>query len=520
MSKIISVFILYLSITSIGSPLLGSQTLPSENQITGSNSGKISTKTLRFRYLEPQQIREKIKGMLSKEGSMEIFQFQKDNKKVNVLVIRDHPARIEAISKAIQEWDKSLEPVLVTLSFSEAPLNSVLNAISKVTDLNIVGGEGLTQSVTTYLTDVPLQEALKVILKAAGYTFEKEENIIRLIPLKESPLSTEVFRLKFASAQKVKDAIEDLLSDRGKIEVFSKFDDEDSPDTLVVTDTPEALNILRRVIEKLDIKAQQVMIEAKFVEVSLTKDFKFGIDWLLKGGISAGASGATTFPLGRGGRRIPEHPEDTATTGGSNIFTMGNITFSDFKAMFESIDDVENVKIISNPRILTREGEEAQIIVGSRVPIPIYNIDQDTGRLVVSGYEEEDIGIILRVTPYINADNTITVKLNPEISERTGWTGPNNERPIISTRQITTVATVKDGQSIVLGGLITEKDYERIKKVPFLGDIPILGAFFKHTERGDPENPVRRELLIFLTPRIVGNEGTKISSVSFPKRKP
>ena len=368
---------------------------------------------------------------------------------MQIVVIRDYPEKIEVISKALEEWDKSLAPVLVTLSFSNTPLNSILNAISKVTDLNIVGGEDLSQPVTTYLTDVPLEEALDAILKAAGYTFVKEKDIIRLIPLEKRPLSTEVFRLKFASAEKIKEAVEDLLSEKGKAEVFSKFKDEDSPDILVVTDTPEVLSTLKEVIKKLDVKAKQVMIEAKFVEVSLKKDLKYGIDWVLRGGITSGATGATTFPLGRGGRRIPEHPEDIATTGQSGLFTMGNISFADFRAIFESVDEVENIKVISNPRILTREGEEAQMLVGSRLPIPIYTVDDDTGRLVISGYQEEEIGIILRVTPYINADGTITVKLNPEISERTGWTGPNDERPIISTRQITTVATVKDGQSIV-----------------------------------------------------------------------
>jgi general secretion pathway protein D len=119
----------------------------------------------------------------------------------------------------------------------------------------------------------------------------------------------------------------------------------------------------------------------------------------------------------------------------------------------------------------------------------------------ISGYQDENVGTLLKVTPIINNDNTITLYVHPEVSEITDYTGPNNERPVISTRKISTVFTLEDGKTVVLGGLMKQVLTNNLNKVPFLGNIPLIGRIFKY--QGDVE--ARTELLIFITPHILNN---------------
>jgi len=165
----------------------------------------------------------------------------------------------------------------------------------------------------------------------------------------------------------------------------------------------------------------------------------------------------------------------------------------------EILNSRTDTNIISNPRITTLNNQEAKIIVGTIVPIPLYEYSTDTGTRIISGYENQKIGVQLVVTPNINEQKYITLDVVPSVDEITGWTGPDNERPIISTRSATTKVMIKDGQTLVIGGLISEKKVKYKKKVPILGDIPILGLLF--TKKEDTVD--KTDLLIFITPRII-----------------
>jgi len=385
--------------------------------------------------------------------------------------------------------------IKINLNFTDVPLSELLNTLTKIADINIVGGEGLTQKVTMYLKDISLEQALDSVLHSAGYTYIKEGKILRVVPLREGYLVTKVFALKFVSAEQIKGALSGLMSERGIIKSFSKFSEEKYTNTLIVKDTPEVIENITMLIEKLDKKARQVMIEAQFVQVDLDTTNKLGIDWVLKASFK-GASGPTTFPVGKTGQRLPEKPEITATEG---EITLGQISFEQFTATLEALDTKTKINVISNPRIAARENEEAVITVGDRVPIPTYERMQQTGLMEVTGYQEEKIGVVLKVVPIINDDNSITMRIKPEVSEITGSTGPNNERPIVSTKEISTTLTIGDGKTIVLGGLKSRTATKNDNKVPFLGDIPFVGRLFNY--RSDVLK--NSELLIFLTPHII-----------------
>lgn len=408
----------------------------------------------------------------------------------------DEPGRIPRDDKTKENKDKKLSDIKISLSFADVPLSDVLNTLTKIADLNVVGGEGLSQKVTIYLKDVTLQEALDSVLRSAGYTYIPEGKILRIVPLKESLLITKVFELKYVSAKQITDALSGSISERGTLKTFSKFAEDKHINTLIIKDTPEVIKSVTELIERLDKKARQVMIEAQFVQVTLDKTDELGIDWVMKASFK-GAAGPTAFPVGTKGQRILEKPDiDTAT----GEITYGNVSFNDFTAAIQATDTKTKVDILSNPKVAVRENEEAVLTVGDRVPIPTYERMQQTGLMEVTGYQEERVGVVLKVTPVINEDNSISMRLRPEVSKIVGGGVIGLlEKPTISTNEIDTVVTINNGKTIVLGGLRSNTITKTDNNVPFLQNIPFFGALFKYKSNVKKEI----ELLIFITPRII-----------------
>ena len=276
---------------------------------------------------------------------------------------------------------------------------------------------------------------------------------------------------------------------------------------LIVTDVEKNIESIQKVIEKLDKRIAQVIIEAKFCEVTLEDDLEFGIDWVMQASIR-GATAPTTAPWRNSGLNILGRPSDFSVPEGE--LTLGAISFNDFTATVKALDTKSTVNLVASPRLSTRDGEEAEIIIGDIIPIPTYERNESTGSIEITGYEDESVGTLLRVTPMINNDNTITLIIHPEVSEITSYTGPNNERPIVSTREVTTSFTVENGKTFVLGGLMKETVSNVIHQVPIFGHlfggIPLLGKIFRYQD----DSKDTKELLIFITPTIVNDhDGTQ-----------
>lgn len=459
-----------------------------------------ASRMFQIRNLSINESKEKIKALLSKDeklgADVEGFTFLRSGEEVNFLVVTDTPAKLEQISQILEELEKEFAPVTVNLDFSDVALNQILATIAQGTGLNIIGGEELSEKINIHLKDVPLEDVFDIILRTTGYTYVKEGKILRIIPQEEAPLVTEVFELQFVHAAQMEKAISHLLTREGTVKSFSKFSEEEYSNFLIVTDTPESLATIRDLVKRLDKKVGQVMIEVKFCEVTLDKDDELGIEFLIRPYIT-GASTQTRFPLPMMGTKQLDRPDVLTQEAGE--ITLGTVSFADFTATLHALDTKTEVNLIASPRIATRDGEEAEIVIGDKIPIPLYERNEATGSMEVTGYQTEDIGVLLRVTPVINRDNTVTLKVHPEVSEITGYTGPNNERPIISTREVTTLFTVENGKTIVLGGLMKQTVTNALTKVPILGDIPIFGKLFRYQD--DAED--KRELLIFITPHIL-----------------
>jgi len=487
---------------------------------TKTENQELVTRLFQIRNLGINEAKEKIKEFLTKDerigANIEAFTVSRPTGEVNFLIVKDTPLKIQQISQIIEELEKKFAPLTVNLDFVDVPLSQILATIAQTTDLNIIGGEALSEKISVHLKDIPLADVFDIILKSTAYTYIREGKVIRIAPKQDLPLVTEVFELQFISAEQIKETISHLITKQGSAEPFSKFSEGKYSNFLIVTDIPESVEVIRELVKKLDRKLRQVIIEAKFCEVTLNKDDEFGIEWVLKASLT-GAKGPTSFPLNKKGRNILKPPETITTTSGS--ITLGTMSFADFSTTVHALDTKTKVNLIASPQVAAMDGQEAEIIIGDKVPIPLYERNAETGTMEVTGYQIEDVGTVLKVTPIINSDNTVTLKIHPEVSEISSYTGPNDERPIVSSREITTVFTIADGKTIVLGGLRKQTLTKTLKQVPIIGNIigniPILGSLFKYKDNSD----VRIELLIFITPHILEEASQKQQQAESDKQQ-
>ena len=441
---------------------------------------------------------------------------------------QDEAAEDQAVEtvKAGESQAMETSPGNVTMDFKDADINNVLRILSYKSGMNIVSGKDVTGLVTIRLNDVPWEKALDVILRTYGYTYERESNIIRVTSsanLENEELITEVFPLNYADAKNVPDAIREVLSSRGKV----KFDERSN--VVIVTDISTNIYKIKQVIERLDMRTWQVNIEAKIIETTLDKDDKLGINWTSQVTASM-ASRPTTFPFSRkdaGGEYFPvgEAAASGTTTVGKmqpgsltsfpmavpGNFAFGTIDFTAFKAVLEVLKTRTDTKIISNPKITTLNNQEATIHVGTSIYVPEYEESASTGSPVFKDMKKTELetGIKLRVTPHVNSKQEIVVDVVPEVSTlgektalATNSTGDTVYAWPVSIRTAKAQVMVKDGETIVIGGLIKETETDTVVKVPILGDIPILSLLFKKKEKGREST----DLLFFITVNLVKAE--------------
>jgi type II secretory pathway component GspD/PulD (secretin) len=280
-------------------------------------------------------------------------------------------------------------------------------------------------------------------------------------------------------------------------------------------------------------RTQQVNIEAKIIETTLDKDDKLGVNWTMQV-TATGAKRPTTIPFTSGSSGSDYFPRgDESASAGSAIgkfppgvgtgfpmalpsnFTLGTLDFSSFQAVLQILKSRTDTKIVSNPRITTLDNKEAKITVATTYNIPTYERNESTGSYEITGYEEKELGIILSVIPQINPEGYIVVQLDPEVSAFSQWdtfstSGGTIYAPRFTVRKASTQVMVKDGDTIVIGGLIKEQEVDVIYKVPILGDIPILSLLFKKKEKSIDTT----DLLFFITVNIVKAESISAAAAA------
>ena len=414
-------------------------------------------------------------------------------------------------------------PSQITIDFVDYDLQSALRKLATKAGVNLILGEEVTGKVTVHLEDVPYIEAMRLIAESKGYAFIQDKTIKNLVKVKSKeslesePVEVRLYVLRYAKADDLAKTIERLLTKQGKTQVDARSN------TLIISDTPSSLIKVMPLVEALDAQTPQVLIEAKFIETTKNPLKDLGINWT--GTLLNHQMYATGYRAVQTPGSIPQYITDpTAASGAGNNNLIGFSFTKDMNGgpwnaptalmnpgavslVLSYLNQDTDTELLANPRVVTTDNSKAKISIAEEYPIPQFQFSEQTGAFQISGFTYRDIGIILNVTPRINKDEFVTLEVVPEASSRSGVatlaSGSSSVQiPIIDTRTATTTVLIKSGNTLAIGGLMRQDISDSYTKVPLMGDIPGIGPFF----RSKSLNKKKRDLLIFLTPTIVGPE--------------
>ena len=389
-----------------------------------------------------------------------------------------------AVSDAIKKES------LMTLNFYQSDIQEVLSALAIQQNINIVTEKDVSGDITVHLYKVPFDNALGAICQSGGFAYYKQANIyyiykpkVETEPLNEA-LEMRIFKLEYAEIDKIQQVLDALPNTRLiKIHEPTK--------SIIVEDTAENIKKVERLIRHWDVKPRQVMIEAKILEITLTDAMSFGVNWesMLGGNLAIGTSGISLSDLpGRKG----ESPSPSDGVGFFGNFITGAGTDWQFAAALDALEAETDIDTLSTPKILAIHGKAAQVQVGGQQG---YTVTTVSDGFATTSVEFIDTGTILDITPYIDSDNNVLLKVEPSINSATIEEGV----PVVRSTNVTTWMMAANGETVFIAGLIQNTQSSLTSSVPCLGDIPILGNLFGRTS----DVSKKTELVILITPHVV-----------------
>ncbi len=402
-----------------------------------------------------------------------------------------------------------------------ADLRGVLQLLSNQDKRNIIATKDIQGSVTADLYGVTFQQALEAVLASSGFDYIEEDGFIyvytmeqkaALLKKKIKPIS-KVFHLSYISAADAQALIAPALSEAGSMAVSpaSGIGIETSKteaggnsypngDALVVRDVPEALDRVAELLTELDVKPDQVLIETTILSADLREGNKLGVNFNFLGGVDFGdtagtwsTSGAPTFTSGNAVSRSGGNfrTDFSPVSGGMTLGLFGN----DIAFFISALETVTDVTVIANPKLLVINKQRGEVLVGKRDGYLTTTLTETSATQTVEFLET---GTKLVVRPFVARDKYIRMEVHPEDSDGS----VENQLPSQTTTEVTSNILVKDGHTIVLGGLFRENTSTTKNQIPVLGNIPYLGTLFKsHDDSTD-----RNEVIILITPHIISNE--------------
>jgi len=437
----------------------------------------------------------------------------------------------------------------ISLDFQDIEVRRVLQLLADFTDINMVAADSVQGNITLRLKEVPWDQALDIVLKTKNLDKRRNGNVIWIAPVAElikaeeeeakalaqsvklAPIQTEYMQLSYAKAAEIEKLItqnkgssnsggssgtnnndkESLLSSRGSVSIDARTN------TIIVNDTQPFIDKIRNMVDLLDVQVKQVMVEARIVRATTDFTKEMGVKWgILSQGITnnnsllVGGSDTTLWDLrdpqesDLGGYTYEiQRPQNLnvdlgVTSPGASRIAFGLISLSDFMLDLElsALQADGYGEVISTPKVLTADKQKATVASGSQIP---YQSAEGGGANAVSTTEFIDATLSLDVTPSITPDGKVQMELNIT-SDSPGNPTPTGQLTI-NKNQINTNVLVDNGETVVLGGIFEQETRNAQTKVPFLGDIPYVGRLF----RKDLKSDNKRELLIFVTPRIVND---------------
>ncbi|EPI3669769.1 type IV pilus secretin PilQ [Neisseria gonorrhoeae] len=442
------------------------------------------------------------------------------------------PKKQNLESGGVNNAPKTFTGRKISLDFQDVEIRTILQILAKESGMNIVASDSVNGKMTLSLKDVPWDQALDLVMQARNLDMRQQGNIVNIAPRDEllakdkaflqaekdiadlGALYSQNFQLKYKNVEEFRSILRldnadttgnrnTLVSGRGSVLI------DPATNTLIVTDTRSVIEKFRKLIDELDVPAQQVMIEARIVEAAdgFSRDLgvKFGATGRKKLKNETSAFGWGVNSGFRGGDKWEAQTKINlpVAAAANSISLVSAISSGALNLELSASESLSKTKTLANPRVLTQNRKEAKIESGYEIP---FTVTTASGGGNSTNTELKKAVLGLTVTPNITPDGQIimTVKINKDSPAQCA--SGNNTILCISTKSLNTQAMVENGGTLIVGGIYEENNGNTLTKVPLLGDIPVIGNLFK--TRGKKTD--RRELLIFITPRIIDTAGNSL----------
>ena len=492
---------------------------------------KIVTQIVSLNHANPDDMKKVLDPLISRTSVIVSYP------PTGMLIITDVLSNVKRLLSIIS----ALDVAGVGEQIAVIPLKHA-GATEMVTTLNAIFGADVTAARRTALPYamkiIADDRTNSVLVRASEADAGRIRELVKLLD-REAPKGEsrmQVYRLQYANAEDlakilmnlpvVKDAkvatpaaavapgARTTRSPAGATEIQIVADK--ATNTLIITASKDDYRTLEEVIRKIDVPRAMVYIEALLMEVSVRKDFKVGVEWrFLKdtgsvpgfdtgrsaalggsGGLGPGGS-YTAFP---GDSTSPQFPSGFSLGIIGAGISIGDVIFPNIGAVLQAVQRDSDVYILSNPQLLTSDNEEASVIVGKNIPY-ITRQERSTTNVDYTNYEYKDVGVTLKITPTINTEKFVRQKIDLEVTQLVTEESSTG-LPTTLKRATKTVVSVKDGQTIVISGIMGDSTEKAVYKVPLLGDIPLLGWLFK--SKSDTRD--KTNLYVFITPHVIENQ--------------
>ena len=411
----------------------------------------------------------------------------------------------------------------LNLNFQNIELRAALQQIADVAGLNLVASDDVQGSITLRLKGVPWDQALDLVLQSKGLDKRIKAGVLLVAPAEElaarelltlearkqmaelAPLRRELLQVNYAKAADLAKLFQSVTGLEGTTDERGSVAVDDRTNNIIAYQTGERLEELRRIVAQLDIPVRQVMIEARIVEANVDYDKSLGVRW--GGQVNRGnwGAGGIQQPPAPGAEPVDNPPSApfvdlgalTGTSGLGIAFITDNLLLD---LELTAMEKTGNGEIVSQPKVVTSDKETARILKGTEIP---YQESSSSGATSVS-FKEASLS--LEVTPQITPDDRVIMEVKVTKDEP-DYLNKLNDVPPIKKNEVNAKVLVRDGETIVIGGVFSNTQSKVVDKVPFLGDVPYLGRLFRRDVLAEKKS----ELLVFLTPRIMNNQAIAVS---------
>ncbi len=382
--------------------------------------------------------------------------------------------------------------VIESLDLNEADLADVVRLLARISGINIITGD-LKGAVTVYLENVTVQAALTAILSSQGYGFLYDGNIVRIVDsrkLGEDRVETitETFLLNYLPAEAVADSLRKVFSGNQSGSSASQIEANVDANAIIVVDIPRQVEDIRKLIEILDRRSEQVEIEGRFVEISYSMDQEWGIDWKYF------QDPANTLDV-----NLAPSAVNASDVAGQFKFAIINGR-DNLTGFLQALETNNDIRVLADPKILALENKEATIELTDEIPFVEANVSNG---VVTESIQFQKTGISLIVTPQIAEESQGTfVRMKLELEQRIAGANvvlQNSTAFPIDSRHAQSELIVPDDSTVIIGGLRSNDLTYTYEKIPLIGNIPLLGKAFQHRVKSDDQ----KELLLFVTPRVI-----------------